>query len=460
MLASGLVAGPLTAEIRKLSVLALPLVLGQLAHSGVGFTDTLMVGRLGGLELAGVALGTAVYFFLFIFCSGVLYSVAPSVSQAYGAGRHDSLLLAARQGVWLALFLSIPVTVLLNFSEPLLLATGQDPAVAAIAASYLAAISWGFVPMILTVALRGFLEGTGDTRPLMFILFLGLGVKILLNSVLLTGWGPFPALGVQGAAISSAFVYLTEFIAAALYVTLRYRDLRLLQGLGRPHPVMLRELITVGVPIGVTLGFESGLFTVAAFAMGTFGGAELAAHQIAMASSSMAFNIPLGIGLATGVRVGQNVGRDDREAAARSAFTGVGLAFIIMCVTATVFWQFPQQVVGLFLDLSDPANSEVIGFAVTFIGFAAMFQLADGVQVAASGALRGYKDTTVPMYVSLFSYWVVGLGGGLLLAFTFSMGPSGLWIGLVAGLTVAAALLALRLRWRTSQALSRRIVAA
>lgn len=460
VLASGFVAGPFTAEIRKLSVLALPLVLGQLAHSGVGFTDTVMVGRLGGLELAGVALGAAVYFFLFIFCSGVLYSVAPSVSQAYGAERPDSLLLAARQGVWLALFMSVPLAVLLNFTEPLLLATGQDPAVAAIAASYLATLSWGLVPMVLTVALRGFLEGTGDTRPLMFILFLGLGVKILLNSMLLTGWGPFPELGVQGAALSSALVYLSEFTAAALYITLRYRDLRLLQGLGRPHSAMLRELITVGVPIGVTLGFESGLFTVAAFAMGVFGGDELAAHQIAMASSTMAFNIPLAIGLATGVRVGQNVGRDDREAAARSAFTGVGLAFLIMCVTATVFWLFPEPIVGLYLDLGDPANFEVIGFATAFIGFAAMFQLADGVQVAGSGALRGYKDTTVPMYVSLFSYWIVGLGGGMLLAFPLGMGPSGLWLGLVAGLTVAAILLSLRLRWRTQQPLSRRIVEA
>lgn len=458
MLASGIVARPFPAEIRQLTRIALPLILGQLAHSGVGFTDTVMVGRLGGTELAGVALGTAVYFFLFIFCSGVLYSVAPSVSQALGAGRHDSLLLAARQGVWLALFMSVPIAILLNFAEPLLLATGQDPEVASLAAGYLSMISWGFVPMVLTVALRGFLEGTGNTRPLMFILFLGLAVKILLNSVLLTGWGPFPALGVQGAALSSAFVYLSEFIAAAIYITLRHADLRVLTDLGRPNRPMLRELVTVGVPIGVTLGFESGLFTVAAFAMGAFGGDQLAAHQIAMASSSMAFNIPLAIALATGVRVGRNVGRLDPEAAGRSAWTGVGLAFLVMCLTASVFWLLPEQVVSLYLDMNDPANSVVIGFAVTFIGFAAMFQLADGIQVAASGALRGYKDTTVPMYISMFSYWGVGLGSGLLLAFPLGMGPTGLWLGLVVGLTVAAVLLALRLRWRTRQPISRRVV--
>ncbi len=445
-------------ELRTLLVLAAPLVLGQLFQSGVGFTDTVTVGSLGSLELASVALGTAVYFFLFIFCSGVLYSVAPSVSQSHGAGDTPGVLLAARQGIWLALFMAVPVTVLLQFTEPFLLRMGQDPAVAALAAGYLSTVAWGFTPMILTIALRGYLEGTGDTRPLMVILFLGLVVKIALNSVLLEGWGPFPALGVRGAALSSAFVYVVEFAAAALYVTMKQQRLRILQELGRPHPGMLRELVRVGIPIGFTLGFESGLFTVAAFVIGTFGGDQLAAHQVAMATSSMAFNIPLAIGMATGVRVGHNIGRLDRDAARLSAGTGVIVGLLIMMVTATVLWLFPEPIIGLYLDRSDPANAAVISMAVKFLGFAAMFQIADGVQVVASGALRGYKDTAVPMFVSLLSYWIIGMGGGLLLAFPYSMGAAGIWLGLVVGLFVAALLLSWRLRWRTAQALQRRLV--
>lgn len=452
--------GRVRTELKSLLALASPLVLGQLAHAGVGFTDTVTVGRLGSLQLAGVALGSAVYFFLFIFCSGILYSVGPSVSQAFGAGRHDSLLLAARQGVWLALALALPVTVLLQFTEPLLLLTGQDAAVAQLAAGYLKTISWGFVPMILTVALRGFLEGTGETRPLMFILFLGLLVKILLNSVLLEGWGPFPALGVRGAALSSTFVYLSEFLAAAVYISVRHPRLRLLQELGRPHRGMLGELVRVGVPIGFTLGFESGLFTVAAFVIGSFGGDALAAHQVAMASSSMAFNIPLAVGMATGIRVGQNVGRLDRAAAGLAAGTGVAVGLLVMCLTGALFWFAPEPVIGLYLDRTDPANSAVIRMAALFLGYAGLFQIADGVQVVASGALRGYKDTAVPMYISLFSYWVVGMGSGLLLAFPLGLGPSGIWLGLVIGLSVAAGLLALRLRWRSRQPLSRRLVAS
>lgn len=446
--------------MRELAGLSLPLIIGQLAHSGVGFTDTVTVGRLGSTELAGVALGASLYFFLFIFCSGVLFSVAPSVSQAYGAREPAGMVLAVRQGVWLALFLSLPIVVLLNFAEPFLLLTGQEAAVAALAASYLKVISLGFIPMLLTVALRGFLEGTGDTRPLMFILIGGLLVKIALNSVLLTGWGPFPALGIRGAAFASACVYVTEFLAAAFYLSRRHPELRLLVRLGRPHGRMLRELVRVGVPIGFTVGFESGLFTVAAFLMGRFGAEELAAHQVALASTSMAFNIPLALGLSTAVRVGQNVGRGAAPAAALSAVTGIVAALAVMCVTALTFLLIPHQIVSLYLDITDPGNAGVISWAVTFLGFAAMFQLADGAQVAAAGALRGYKDTAVPMVISLVSYWFVGLGGGLLLAFPFGLGPSGIWLGLVAGLTVAAVLLALRLRWRTRQPLSRRLVTA
>ena len=162
--------------------------------------------------------------------------------------------------------------------------------------------------------------------------------------------------------------------------------------------------------------------------------------------------------MATGVRVGQNVGRLQREAAALSAGTGVALGGLIMCLPALLFWLLPEPVIALYVDSGDPDNARVVALATAFLGFAALYQLADGVQVVASGALRGYKDTAVPMYISMLSYWPVGLGGGLLLAFPFGLGPQGIWLGLVLGLTVAAVLLGLRLHWRTRQPLSRRLL--
>jgi MATE family multidrug resistance protein len=438
-------------EARRLLQLGLPLVLGQVAQTGVAFTDTVMVGRLGSAPLAGVALGGTVYVFLFILCAGVLFSVAPTVSQALGAGRREKAVSAARQGIWLALFLSVPVVVLLNLMGPLFTAMGQDPETTVIATLYLKIICWGFLPMLLTVALRGFLEGGSDTRPLMFILLLGLGVKILLNFLLMYGWGPVPALGVRGTAIASVGVYTVEFLAAALYVTLKYRSDRLLQGIGRPQGAMLRELAGVGVPIGLTIGFESGLFTATALLMGIIGQLELAAHQIALQSASFAFNIPLGLAVATSVRVGTAVGARDGAGASLAARTGIGLSVLVMSGTGLLFWLAPGPVIGLFIDRFDPANAGIVGFATMFLGLAAMFQIVDGLQVATSGALRGYRDTRVPMLISLVAYWLIGFSTGLILAFVFDLGGRGLWIGLVVGIAAASALLLWRFRWRSRQ---------
>jgi MATE family multidrug resistance protein len=438
-------------EMRRLLQLGLPLVLGQMAQTGVSFADTVMVGRLGSASLAGVALGGTVFMFLFILCAGVLYSVAPTVSQALGAGRPERAVSAARQGIWLALGLSVPVIVLLNLMDPVFTLMGQDAGTTAIAVDYLNIICWGFPAMLLTVALRGFLEGHGDTRPLMFILLLGLAVKIMLNLLLMYGWGPIPVLGVRGTAIASVGVYLVEFLAAALYVSLRYRSYRLLQGIGRPQGAMIRELTGVGVPIGLTIGFESGLFTATALLMGVIGQLELAAHQIALQSASFAFNIPLGIALATSVRVGTSVGAADREGARLAARTGITLSVLVMSGTGLLFWLAPGPVIGLFIDRFDPANAGIVGFATTFLGLAAMFQIVDGLQVATSGALRGYRDTRVPMLISLVAYWLIGLSTGVVLAFVFDLGGRGLWTGLVVGIAAASALLLLRFNWRARQ---------
>lgn len=441
------------AETRRLILLALPLILGQVAQTGVTFTDTLMAGRLGSAQLAGVALGTSVYMFLFILCSGVLFSVAPIVSQALGAGRAGVGVRAARQGIWLALFLSVPVIILLNLMGPLFHLMGQEAETAAIATQYLRIISWGFLPMILTVALRGFLEGNSDTRPLMFILLLGLGIKILLNFALMYGWGPIPPLGVRGIAFSSVGVYLAELLAAAFYVTRKYRSERLLEDLGPPDGSLLSELLGVGVPIGLTLGFESGLFTATALLMGVIGRLELAAHQIALQSSSFTFNIPVGLAIATSVRVGTQVGRGDRDGASLAARVGITLGLLVMCGTALLFWLAPGPVIGLFIDRADPLNADIVQFATVFLGIAAMFQIVDGLQVTTAGALRGYKDTRVPMLISLVAYWLIGFSTGVLLTFRFGLGGRGLWIGLVVGLTIASVLLLMRFRWRSRQSL-------
>lgn len=433
-------------ELRSLVALAAPLVLAQLAQMGLGLVDTLMAGRLGGEALAGIALGSVVLHFVLIVGSGVLFSVSPMVAQAVGAGDPAAAASAARQGLWLAAFLAIPGILVFWQGERLLLALGQEPATAALAADYLSVAVYGLLPALFLTTLRGFLEGIADAGPIMVILIAGVGLNALADQALMFGsWG-FPELGLVGTGVATSLAYTAMFAAAGIYVALKHRPYRVFAGLRRPEPAIFRELFRIGWPIGMTLAFESGLFTVVALMMGLFGTAALAAHQIAQQSVSTTFMIPVGVATATAVRVGQAIGRRDVNGARRAAYMGIGLAAAVMISTALLFWKAPGFVIGLFLgpDAEDP---DVVRRAAVFLAVAASFQIFDGLQVSALGALRGLKDTRFPMFVSLFSYWGIGVTVGAGLAFWADLGGVGLWLGLVCGLGTAAVLLLWRLRW-------------
>lgn len=428
-------------ELLALMVVAGPLILAQFAQMSMSFVDTLMAGRLGQDALAGIALGSVIFQLVSIVSMGVLFSVAPLVSQAHGADEPGEAGRAARQGIWLAVLLSVPGFVLFRSGEPLLLALGQEPETAALAGGYLRAVAFGFLPSLLLTALRGFLEGLSHTRPIMVVLLMGIGLNILANNALMFGrWG-FPELGLVGTGVATTFVYTTMAVAAGLYVAVRYRPYRVLRGLRRPDTAVLRELFRVGWPIGLTLGFEGGLFSFTALLMGLFGQAALAGHQIAVQAASLTFMVPVGLSIATAVRVGQAVGRGDGAAVRRSGLMGVVAAVAFMFLTAGLFMFAPGIVVTAFLDPTDPANAEAVRHAIAFLGIAALFQVVDGIQVAASGALRGLRDTRVPMMISLVSYWLLGMSAAALLAFPLGLGGRGLWMGLVVGLGAAAVLL-------------------
>ena len=439
-------------ELRDLSLLAAPLVLAQLAQNGMSVVDTLMVGRLGPHALAGIALGGTLFTLMLILCMGVLFAVGPMVSHAYGGQRPEEAARAARQGLWLALALSVPGVLVFVFARPLLLLTGQEPGVAAASGGYLRAMAWGFPFALVLTSLRGFLEGHGDTRPILVVAALGVGLNVLANDVLMYGRFGFPRLGLVGTGYATAVVYATMALLVAVYLRWRYRRYRVFAGLRRPDPAMLAELFRVGWPISLTLGFEVGLFSLTALLMGRFGDAALAGHQIALQSASTTFMVPLGVSIAAGVRVGQAAGRGDAAGVTRAGFTGVALSALFMAFAGALFRFAPDAVIGLYLRVGDPANGAVVTFARRFLAIAAIFQIFDGTQVTASGALRGLKDTRVPMLLTLVAYWLVAVPVGVALAFPGGAGPSGLWFGLVVGLGTAAVLLvgrlALQVRWR------------
>lgn len=438
-----------TGELRGLLTVAAPLVLAQLAQNGMSFVDTVMIGRLGAIPLAGLALGAVAFNFVYLLVMALVLVVSPLVAQAVGAGDDARATKVGRHGLVLALALAAPAALVVANLVPVLRLTGQDAVVLAGADEYLRAVALGLPGALAFVALRGFLEGNGQTRPIMFIAGTGVLFNAGLNEVLIFGRLGAPALGLAGAGYATSVTYTLMAAATALVISDGYGHLRPFRG-WRLDGRLLREAVTLGWPISLTLGFEVGLFSAAALIMGTFGGEPLAGHQIAMQMTSLSFMVPLGVSIATSVRVGQAVGRRDPDGVRRAGWLGVAVAASFMVMTACLYVFAPRLVTSVFIDVTDPANLVVVRYAATFLTMAGAFQVFDGVQVAAVGALRGLKDTRIPMLITLLSYWVVGFVTGLVCAFWLDMGPRGMWFGLLAGLACAATLLSLRFRALTA----------
>lgn len=434
----------LKAEVRTLALLALPLALAQLAQTGMGFVDTLMIGRLGPTSLAGLALGATTFSTVFVILMAVLLAVAPLVAQTRGADVRLEPGLYTGQALKLALLLSAPGILVFLSAEPMLALAGLPADSVALAGDYLRAVAPGLPFALGFVALRGLLEGYGDARPILLIALAGVGVNVFLNDTLIFGRYGLPAFGVVGAGFTTASVYALMFGAATLLVRSKYRHEAVFFNMRHRDGARMREILRVGWPISVMLGLEVSAFSLTSFLMGGFGDDVLAGHQIAMQSSSMTFMIPLGVATATAVLVGHAAGRRDPDGVRRAGAIGIGMAALFMLLTALLFLLAPHFVIGLYVDLDAPANAALVRYAATFLAIAALFQIVDGMQVTAQGALRGLKDTRVPMLLTLVAYWFVGIATGLVLTYGVGLGPRGLWFGLVAGLAVAALLLVAR----------------
>lgn len=439
--------------MRQTIVLAGPLILSQLAQMSISFVDTIMVGRLGSQQLAGVALGGAVFYPAILISLGILMAVSPLVSQGHGAGDQDTVGRTVRQGLWLATLLAVPTCWVMWNGGWLLSWMGQAEPTVLLAEEYLRAIVWGVVPALWFGVLRYFVEGLSRPRVVMIITVAAMALNIAANYVLMYGKLGFPALGLAGCGWASTLVFWTMFLALAVFIgtSRELGDYEIFSHLKKPDWHSFSEIFRIGWPIGVMQGLEVGLFSTTAILMGMVGTTVLAAHQIAMQCAAYAFMIPLGLSLAVSVRVGQAIGRKDFLGAQRAGYVGMVLGAGFMMVSAICFWSFPRVIISLFLDMERGANAEVVSQAVILLGVAAVFQVCDGIQVTAAGALRGLKDTRTPMFVGVVAYWLVGLGSGYLLGFQLGWEGVGLWWGLVLGLTTAAILLS----WRFTRQIGR-----
>jgi MATE family multidrug resistance protein len=420
--------------------LAAPLVFTQLAMIGINTTDIVMMGWLGPQELAAGALGMNIYIPFFLFGMGIATVVAPMTAQALGARDFDGVRRTLRQGFWLILLFGALFTAIIWNGRHLLLASGQDPAIALLSQEYLQAVAWALLPSLWFVVLRCFVTAHSRPRSVLVITLAAVAVNALGNYGLMFGNLGLPRWELVGAGVSSSIVSALMLLALFGYV-LRDRQFRrydILSRFWRADWPRFVELFRVGVPIGLTIVAEAGLFSAAALIMGIISIEALAAHAIALQCAAVAFMVPLGIGQAAVVRVGLAAGARDNDGVRRAGWSALLAGSLVMACSALAFWFAGSWLVGLYLDASVPENGPVIELAVAFLAIAALFQLVDGGQVIGVHVLRGLKDTTVPMWLAIGGYWAIGFVAALAFAFPLGFGGRGVWMGLAVGLACVA----------------------
>jgi MATE family multidrug resistance protein len=380
---------------------------------------------------------------------GTLMALPPAISHLDGGGRRADIGPLFRQALWLALLLGGLLFVLISLLPLALRPMGIAAAIVPGATAFLHAIRWGIPGFTLSLAMRYLSDGLHWSRPTMFAGFGGLLLLAPLGYVLTNGLFGLPELGAAGVGIASALMFWGQALGLALYLhrARRFRALGLFSRLDGPRWAPIRTLLHTGLPIGVTVAMEGGLFAATSLLIGRLGDIPAAAHQIALNVASLCFMVPFGLAEATTVRVGHALGRGDRASVRRAAFAGFALALITQTCSAGVLLFGHQAIASLYS--ADPA---VIGLAGSLLLYAALFQFPDGLQVVAAGALRGLKDTRAPMWLATLAYWGIGMPVGAGLGLVLGWGARGMWLGLTTGLTVAALLLCRRFL-RSSQRL-------
>jgi len=438
----------LRTEFREFLRLAVPLASAQVAQSTTGFVDTVIMGRLGQETLAAGGLAAITFTALLNVASWVMSGVSPLVAEAYGAGNKARIQHLARQGLWLSLILAIPVMFFLANIDTLMRQFGQQATTVALAKTYLDIMLWGIFPALAFATLRSIVSGLSYARPVMLIVVGGTLFNIAGNYVLGLGKFGFPTMGLQGLALASIASLWGMFLSLVTYI-LRHRQLkayRLFENLHQLKGQIFWELVLISAPIGVSAALETGLFTVVTYLMGALGTEVLAAHQIVLQTIIVIFMVPLGMSFATTVRVGQWNGQQNLAAALQAGYVGIGSGVVFMTMMAIALLVFPQQVIGLYIDVRAPENAAVVAIVMPMLTIAAVAQILDSVQKTTSGALYGLKDTRIPMFISFCTFWGIGLTTGYLLGFHFGLGGTGLWLGQSIGVAIAAGVFLWRFR--------------
>lgn len=431
---------------RELMQLAWPMLIGQVAQVAMGVADTVMAGAVGPLDLGAVAVGFSLWLPVYVLCIGVLSAVTATIARAVGAADKTRQATAFQQGIWLAFGLAFIAIAIVVRADALLPLMQVDAAVQPLGKIYLHGIAFGILPIMLFQVLRALSEGNGRSKPVMIIQVIAFLSNIPLNYVFIHGLFGAPKLGGAGCGWATGCVMWLQFIFLAWL--LRKQWLKLLRrhsGISRaPQWRQLWPLIKLGAPIGGAMFTETSIFAGAALLIGRLGAETLAAHQIALNYSALMFMIPMSLGQALTVKIGHMLGAQNPKRARRFAALGALTSVLFALCSAAIMLSIPYTIASAYT-----ADETVRLLTVQILFYSASFQLFDGLQVTAIGSLRGYHDTRVTMLVTIIAYWFVGLPLGYTLGLTEILGAArgvfGIWIGLVAGLAIAAALLNWRL---------------
>lgn len=423
--------------------LAGPLIIAQVSQVGMGFTDTVMAGRLSPLDLAAVALGSMLLLTVYLVFFGILNALSPTIAQLSGGGKTVEIGRVFRQGIWLAgalAIVSVPATI---YSALLMRWFGTVPDVAALAGGYLFAVAWGMPATCLFFVARFLTEGTGYTRPVMYISVFGLALNAVANYAFMFGKLGAPAMGAIGCGVATAIVMWVDVVLLLVYIVVqpRYHKYRLFSDWRAPEPATIVALVRLGVPIALGIMTEVLMFVAVGLLMSTLSAVAMAAHQIAANFASLSFMVPLSIGMAILIRVGHLIGAGDVHLAQFTSYVGVGMAGIFMAGMAVVILLLPEAIAGLYTDAP-----EVTAIALELLFFAAVFQVSDGLNIALVHALRALKDAFVPMLLGLIAYWLIGFTTAWYIGIHSGVGPGGLWIGVIIGLTASCVMAFVRLQ--------------
>lgn len=434
-------------ELRALLALVGPILVTQVAQTANGFIDTVMAGAVGPNDLAAVAVGSGIWIPAYLFTAGILIANNPVIAQHLGAGEIKKIPVAVHQGIWIAVVLGILGFIFMRNVSPIIEMMNVDASIRPQIQAYCNGMSYSMPAAAFFLAIRSFCDALSKPHPVMIISVIGTILNIPFNYILIHGKFGLPAMGGVGCGYATSLVFWFMLISLALYVNAAsiFKFAHPFRSFSAPDFPHIRKLIQLGLPIALAIFFEVSVFTLVSLFIGSLGARIVASHQITLNIASLSFMVPLSIAMASTIRVGEGIGAGQVNVVAQRCVTSLCLSLFIACFAATGMAFFAEQLTGIYTKEAD-----IKKLAAELLTLAAIFQISDAMQANANGCLRGFKDTKMPMYLTLLAYWFIGMPSGYVLGMTSiltsPLGAHGFWIGLIIGLTCAASFLLIRLR--------------